>query len=453
MVTSILEEERFTNEMAAFKNETMAPDRGKSPPAGGSSPARSVSDRYLSDTGRHISAEARELIPLLRNQARESERLTHLTPAVLEALAAAGVFKMTMPREWGGLALGARDLVEVISTVAEGDGSAGWIAFCGVGLRNVLMLDQRAVDEIAANAAEHTGLLVVGASVFSTSVGAARRVDGGWMVKGKWAFGSGCWHAPYAMVGVEFDPAHGSGRGVCVLERRQYEIVDDWHVMGLSGTSSNSLRVEEELFVSDYRFLDLMEVPGRLETVRDRYSGPAFRQSGTALLLVVTLSGVSVTLGMARGALAAFIEQAPRKKPFNLPYPTVADMPSVHVAVGRARAMIDAAEAVVQGWASEVDERAEQGRGFGHDEDSQITLALAYASSLCEEAINNLQLTLGSSTASLNNPIQRFVRDARVLNSHGALRLDPQAEITGRRLLGLEPFLMMGGAVPDVSAR
>jgi alkylation response protein AidB-like acyl-CoA dehydrogenase len=412
-----------------------------------------VSERFLSDTGRRITAEVRELIPLLRDQARESERLTYLTPTTLEALVAAGVFKMTMPLEWGGLALGARDLVEVISTVAEGDGSAGWIAFTGVGLRNILMLDPRAVDEIAANAADHAGLLVVGASVFSTTVGDARRVDGGWMVKGRWAFGSGCRHAPYALVGVEFDRAHGSGRGVCVLERRQYEIVDDWHVMGLSGTSSNSLRVEEELFVPDYRFLDIAEVPARLDTVRDRYSGPAFRQSGTALLLVVTLSGVSVSLGMARGALAAFIEQAPKRKPFNLPYPTVADMPSVHVAVGRARAMIDAAAALVEGWANEVDARAEQDRGFGHDEESQITLSLAYASNLCEEAIGNLQRTLGSSTASLNNPIQRFVRDARVLNSHGALRLDPQAEINGRRLLGLEPFLMMGGAVPDVSAR
>jgi alkylation response protein AidB-like acyl-CoA dehydrogenase len=156
---------------------------------------------------------------------------------------------------------------------------------------------------------------------------------------------------------------------------------------------------------------------------------------------------------MARGALAAFIEQAPKRKPFNLPYPTVADMPSVHVAAGRARAMIDTAAAVIEGWASEVDARAEQDLSFGPDEESQITLALAYASSLCEEAINNLQKTMGSSTASLNNTIQRFVRDARVLNSHGALRLDPQAEITGRRLLGLEPFLMMGGSVPDVSAR
>lgn len=441
--------------MTASSNETMTVGGEMLPPlpAGGGSPSRSVSDKYLTDTGKQISADARELIPLLREQARESERLTYLTPAVIEALAAARIFKMTMPLEWGGLALGARDIVEVISTVAEGDGSAGWIAFTGVGLRNALMLDQRAVDEIAANAAGDAGLLIVGASVFATTVGTARPVDGGWMVKGKWAFGSGCRHAPYALVGVEFDPAHGSGRGVCVLERSQYEIADDWHVMGLAATSSNGLRVDEDVFVPDYRFLDIAEIPPRLETVRDRYAGLAFRQSGPALLLVVTLSSVAVTLGMARGAIAAFLEQAPRRKPFNLPYPTVADMPSVHVAVGRAQAKIDAAAAVIEGWASEIDARAEQDRVFSPDEDSQITLSLAYASNLCEEAIVSLQQTLGSSTVSLNNPIQRFARDARVLNSHGALRLDPQAEITGRRLLGLKPFLMMGGAVPDVSAR
>jgi alkylation response protein AidB-like acyl-CoA dehydrogenase len=211
--------------------------------------------------------------------------------------------------------------------------------------------------------------------------------------------------------------------------------------------------VLDEVFVPDYRFLDIADVPARVDAIKDKYSGPAFRQSGTALLLVVTLSSVAVTLGMARGAIASFIEQAPKRKPFNLPYPTVADMPTVHVAVGRARAAIDTAASVIEGWAEEIDARADQDLGFGPHEESQISLSLAYASNLCEEAITILQRTLGSSTASLNNPIQRFARDARVLNSHGALRLDPQAEINGRRLLGLEPFLMMGGAVPDVSAR
>ena len=113
--------------MTAFTNETMAAGSEMTLPPGGGSPARSASDRFLSATGRRISAEARDLIPLLRDQAPESEQLTHLTSAAIEALTAAGIFKMTMPLEWGGLALGARDLVEVISTVSEGDGSAGLV--------------------------------------------------------------------------------------------------------------------------------------------------------------------------------------------------------------------------------------------------------------------------------------------------------------------------------------
>ena len=426
-----------------------APDdlsRGSLPPVG-----RPASP-HLSEAGKSISEKIRAGIPLLRSKARESEELTWLETESMQLLHEAGVFKMTMPLEWGGLALGARDIVEVIATISEGDGSAGWMAFVGVGLRNALMLDERAVEEIAANAVDHVGPLIVGASVFATSVGDGRKVDGGWMVKGRWAFGSGCRFAPFALVGIEFDREHGSGRGVAVLTSDQYDVIDDWHVMGLCGTSSNGLKVEDETFVPDYRFLDLAELPPRLDGLRETFSGAAFSQSGPALLLVVTLSNVAITLGMARGALDCFLEQAPKRKPFNLPYPTVAEMPTVHVAIGRARAMINMAAAVIEGAADDVDARAIAGLSVGFGEESEITLGLAYASVLCEQAIELLQRTMGSSTAALSNPIQRFARDARVLNSHGALRIDPQAEITGRRLCGLQPFLTMGGALPDVTA-
>jgi alkylation response protein AidB-like acyl-CoA dehydrogenase len=96
-----------------------------------------------------------------------------------------------------------------------------------------------------------------------------------------------------------------------------------------------------------------------------------------------------------------------------------------------------------------VDARTEAGLEFSDDEESQISLALAYAANVCEDAINLLQKTLGSSTITLSNPIQRFVRDARVVTSHGAIRVDPIAEQNGRRLLGLEPFSMIGAGVPQ----
>lgn len=432
-----------------------APPPGLPPlPPGPVAEIGAVESPWLTDAGREMRDRVRALVPLIRSRALEAERIEALTPDVLRALTDAGIYRMTMPTEWGGSALGARDVVEVIAALGEADGSASWSAFVGVGLRNFLALEPRVVEEIRKDVEGWVGPVVVGASVFATTVGDARKVDGGWMVTGRWAFGSGCKHARWAMVGVAFDPARagGTGRGVVVLEREQFEILDDWHVMGLSGTASNSLRVAEEVFVPDYRFLDLAEFPPRLDAIRHHYSGAAFRQSGRALLMTVALSSTAITLGMARGALACFAEQAAKRKPFSLPYPSVAAMASAQVAAGRAHAMIVLAGSTIERFADQVDARTDAGLEFSDDEESQISLALAYAANVCEDAINLLQKTLGSSTIALSNPIQRFVRDARVVTSHGAIRVDPIAEQNGRRLLGLEPFSMIGAGVPQRGA-
>lgn len=414
--------------------------------------AAAVESPHLSETGREIRDRVRELIPLIRSEALECERTGALTEPVLTALDSAGIYKLTIPLELGGLALGARDLVEVHAALGEADGSAGWSAFVGIGIRNLLAFPTEVLDEIFAGVESWVGPLVVGASVFSTTVGDARKVDGGWLVKGFWPFGSGCKHAAWAVVGIAYDPALGSGRGMVVLEREQFEIVDDWHVMGLSGTSSNSLRVREEVFVPDHRFVDAAEFPARLDSVQSRYDGVAFRQGGLALMLATALANVSIALGMARGALAAVAEQTPTKKPFNLPYPNLAEMPTVQLRVGQAQAMIDTAAAVIEGYADQVDSRSLAGVPFTPVDESRISLAVAYAANLCADAIDLLQKAVGSSTVVRKNVIQRFARDVRVLITHGAIRLDPLCEINGRRVLGLPPFAMFAGGLPDRSA-
>ncbi|WP_218025956.1 acyl-CoA dehydrogenase family protein [Nocardia miyunensis] len=433
---------------------TLPPNSGRSemPPGQPPVPAAPVASPWISDEGLRIRDRVRELIPLIRSRARAGEEIAALTPDVLAAIDDAGVFRMSMPVEWGGYGLGARDLVEVISALSEGDGSAGWAGFVGVGLKNLLAMDPRVVEEVRADAEGWVGPAVVGASVFATKVGMARAVDGGWMVKGQWAFGSCCKHAQWALVGVEYDPGEtgqGSGRGIVALRREQYEILDDWNVMGLSGSASNSLRVQEEVFAPAHRFLDLAEFPLRLQQVRDRYTGAGFAQRGLALLLCATLANMAVALGMSRGALSCFAEQAAKRKPFTLPYPTIGDMASAQVAAGKALAMINLAASTIESTADQLDARTAQGLDFTPEEESEISLSIAYAANMCEDAINLLQKTIGSSTMSLSNPIQRFVRDVRVLTSHGAIRIDPLAEQNGRRVLGLPPFAMFGSAVPE----
>ncbi|OIJ62846.1 acyl-CoA dehydrogenase family protein [Streptomyces mangrovisoli] len=406
---------------------------------------------FLSDTGRRIRDASRALIPLLRADAQAGEALGALPPETLRAMHEAGVFKICVPVELGGHALGARDTVEIVTALGEGDGSAAWTVFVAGGIRNLLGFPEQTVDEVFKEIDSWIGPLAVGASVFSTSVGTARRTDGGWLVSGQWAFGSGCKHAAWAVVGVGHEGADGDPRrGMAVLSREQFTILDDWKVMGLQGTSSNSVTVDGEAFVPDHRFVDIADFPAVMDSVQRRYSGIGFRNGTRALMLITCLSNVAIALGMARGTLECFTEQAKARRPFNLPYPRVADMPSAQVAVGTARAMVNLAGNTILRHADEVDRRALAGTDFTPDEESEITMDLVYAVRLCADAIDRLQLTLGSSTVALKNPVQRFARDVRVLATHGAIRFDPLAELSGRQALGLPPFPMFAGGVPQV---
>jgi indole-3-acetate monooxygenase len=409
-------------------------------------PAR-VESEYLSPAGRKMRDEVAALAPLILKSAAESELIGSTTPQVLEALGAVGYFGISMPIEFGGAALGARDITEVITAASMADGSVGWMGFVAGGIRNLLTFPERAIEDVFGQSRTWVGPLAVGASVFSPVVGDARIVDDGFMVKGKWFFASGCKHARWAVVGIGWDDRGAPRRGMAILSSDQYEIVDDWHVMGLKATSSNSITAREEVFVPAYRTILAADFPMAMEALRGRYQGLGYRTSGLGLMLVTCLSNVSIALGMAKGCLRFFIEQVKARKPFNLPYDTIADAPSTQVTAGYVHAMIGAAEAVIHRIADEVDRRALADQDFLPQEESLCTMELVYAANLCGEAIDKMQLCLGSSTVSLKNPIQRFARDVRVLLTHGAIRQDPSAEIAGRNVLGLPPLSMFAGGL------
>jgi alkylation response protein AidB-like acyl-CoA dehydrogenase len=192
----------------------------------------------------------------------------------------------------------------------------------------------------------------------------------------------------------------------------------------------------------------MAELPRLLDSIRGRYEGLGFKYGTLGLMLLVPVSFAALALGMAEGCLECFTDQARRRKPFNLPYPTVADMPSVQVTAGKARAVINIARTTIYGYADELDRRALRDEDFVPSDEPVMTMDLIYVITMLAQTVDALQIALGSSTVALANPIQRYVRDIRVLATHGALRLDPMAEINGREILGLEPFIRMAGIEP-----
>jgi len=416
-------------------------------------PPSTLFDRHLSAEGRRISAAIAELRPTIRAQAARAEQQGRLSDELIAELARIGLYRVVAPVEYGGLALGARDVAEIARELGRGDACAGWTFLVASSLRMVSTFPKELVEDLYRAADTWLGPLAAGGSTFAAVTGTAQRAPGGWMVKGKWTFASGNHHANWIFGGVLWTDDDEDGHGLVMMEPSDLTRLDDWSVSGMSASDSNTMVATEEFFVPDAHFVSMRDLPLHMDAASSRYGGLAYQAKARGSMMTVMVLNVAILVGMAQGCFELFAEQVGQRKPFSPPYPSVAQMASTQVAAGKAQAMIDAAETVVLRYADWIDEVATAGGDFAAADEARASIDLSYAGHLGLDAIDLMQRIVGSSAVSLSNPIQRFDRDARVILSHGALRLEPLAEIAGRHLLGLPPFDMFAGGLQNKGGR
>jgi alkylation response protein AidB-like acyl-CoA dehydrogenase len=416
-------------------------------------PSSTVFDRHLSADGRRIAAAIAELRTTIRAQAAQAEQQGRLSDELIVEFARIGLYRVAAPVEYGGLALGARDVAEIARELGRGDASAGWTFLVASSLRMVSTFPKELVDDLYRAVDTWQGPLAAGGSTFAAVTGTARRAPGGWMVKGKWTFASGNHHANWIFGGVQWADGHEGGHGLVMMEPSDLTRLDDWSVSGMSASDSNTMVAIEEFFVPDAHFVDMRELPLHMDSASTRYRGLAYQAKVRGSMMTVMVLNVAILVGMAQGCFELFADQVRNRKPFSPPYPSVAEMASTQVAAGKAQAMIDAAEMVVLRHADWIDEVATAGGDFTAADESRASIDMSYVGHLCLDAMDLMLRILGSSAVSLSNPIQRFGRDGRVIVSHGALRLEPLAEIAGRHLLGLPPFDMFAAGLQNKAGR
>lgn len=197
-----------------------------------------------------LLAAARAIAPVVEAGALEAERAGTLPAATVEALRGCGVFGMLLPRELGGRELDPWSAVEVIEEIARQDGAAGWCAGIGT-ISNALMASRMEGDAEAKHVFERGARTVMAGGYVPR--GEALRAEGGWRVRGRYAFGSGCRHADWIVaMGFEGgDPARA--RAFCVPPS-QVEIHDNWRSAGLEGTASCDYSVHGALVPDGYSF-------------------------------------------------------------------------------------------------------------------------------------------------------------------------------------------------------
>lgn len=405
-------------------------------------------DRFLTDEGRRIAAAVAELRPRIQAAAQGAEQARKLPDDLIEALADTGLTRALVPIEYGGLALGARDVAEIAMELGRADAAAGWVFMVSGGARMISTFPEELVDDLYREVDTWKGPIAAGGSTFAAVTGEGRRVEGGWMVTGKWTFVSGNHSAARIFGGMHWVDGEREGHGLVMFDPGQLERLDDWAVAGMSASDSNSMRAVDEVFVPDHRFVDMADLPRHMDSAHLRYGGLAYQAKMRASMLTVSIITIGIVAGLARGSFDAFVKQT-GKKPFSPPYASVAEMATSQVTAAKARAAIEIAESMLVKYADLIDAHAVAGTDFSGPEESQASVELAYVGQQCHDAIQSMARIIGSSAYALSNPIQRYLRDAAVILSHGAMRLESLAEISGRQLLGQPPFDMFAAGLQN----
>jgi 3-hydroxy-9,10-secoandrosta-1,3,5(10)-triene-9,17-dione monooxygenase len=375
---------------------------------------------------------ATALQPRLRARAEATEAARTLLPETMQDFAQAGCHRVLQPARFGGAEAHLRGIVEIQSTIAAACGSSGWVHGQNV-IHNFMLAawPKEGQDEVWGPKPDAflSGILIAG-------LGRARRVEGGWRLSGRWPFVSGvsvCDWCLFSALADKDDPNTPGEIWQFALPQGAFEIIDTWRAIGLRGTCSHDVKVDD-VFVPDHRSLHIGGSKGGASPGSAANPAPLFRAPSYALFSVVQ---ASTSLGIATGAFEAYYEQAKRRASL-ISGKAVADYGTTHLKLGEAAASLDAARSILYAACDLAQKVAEAGRAPIIQENTRLRRDGAFAGRLCMRAAELVLELAGGSGIYDENPISRAYRDLRSANTHISQNWDVNASTWGRVALGLD---------------
>ena len=379
----------------------------------------------------------RAAIPEIARQANEIEAARQVPMGVVEQLRAAGLFRLVQPLAFGGLEQDFDVLAEITQEIAAACASTAWVT--GLQAAHQWLLAGFCIE------AQHDVWAATPDALLCGSYAPAARatvVEGGYRLSGRWSFASGCdvsdWAVCAALIpgktaDAPFSPAF------MLVPGTDYRIYDDWHVIGLSGTGSKTL-VLEEVFVPAHRLLYFSSTTsGDTPGSRHYHHNPTFT---VPMLANIASCLASVGVGAAAGALQQFIDATAQRITRGAVAggrSRMAEFPTIQLRVAEAAAAIDAAREILLRDLRRRAATTRAGRIVSVEERIESRRGQAYAVRLAVQATEALNASTGGQGLSLSNPVQRAWRDANAVGRHISFNWDAVGTMYGQLMLGLEP--------------
>ncbi|KDB06145.1 Acyl-CoA dehydrogenase type 2 domain-containing protein [Burkholderia sp. lig30] len=380
---------------------------------------------HLIPTEEELVARARALIPMLREKADAVEKARQVPKDTIQAFKDAGFFRILQPKRWGGYEMNPNVLNKVLMELGRGCPSSAWnVMVLGVHPFEVGLLDSRCGDELWGQ--DDTRLVSSSYAPFGT----VKAVEGGYLLNGEWLTSSGCDHAAGgAFVGGRVTEANGEQAFRSFwIQRGDFDIVDDWFVVGLAGTGSKKLTLKD-VFVPAYRSHVIAaygeETHGHVDNL---YKMPFF--------YVFYAAVSSVIIGMARGMVDMYIEHMVPRQNINQAVGAAVQDPFIKAKLGEAYAKILGATSRVLQNTDEAWSHASRGELVPLELRVRHFATNQFTGGECFEAAHMIFKKTSTRGVWLSNPMQRQLRDILVGANHITQNQDNIGDLLGGQLLG-----------------
>jgi 3-hydroxy-9,10-secoandrosta-1,3,5(10)-triene-9,17-dione monooxygenase len=355
----------------------------------------------------------RDLLPTLRERADETERLRVVPEASVKEIEETGFFRLLQPKRYDGLEADPVDFYTAVRDIAGACGSTGWVSsVLGVHPWQVALFADEAQQAVWGSDPN------VRLSSSYAPTGKATLADGGYQLSGKWSFSSGCDHATWVLLGglVFNDDGQVVDFKTFMVPRDQYRIDDVWNVVGLRGTGSNDI-VVDDVFVPEAFTLSMGETgqckgPGQEVNTSNLYKLPFHS--------IFTTTICTPIIGMAYGAYAEHVDmQQKRVRAAYLGEKASLD-PFAAVRIARASSDIDAAWALAMNNIREEMALVEKGEQIPLGLRLKVRRDQVLGTQRAIDAIDALFEASGGRALAEGTYLQRAWRDAHAGRVHAA---------------------------------
>ena len=356
-----------------------------------------------------------------RARSGEFDRLGYIAQDVIDAFKTLGVYRALVPRRFGGDQCSPGEFCAMVEEISRADGSAGWVASFVMSPVYLASLPLDTIRQVYENGPD----VVFAGGIFPPQP--AEAVPGGFKVNGRWKYSSGCMGA--SLVGVGIAPKNGDKLDLprlAVMPQSKVRIEQTWDTVGLLGTGSHDLVVEDVVVSEEWTFV--RGGAANLDEPFFRYPSLSF---ATQVLSVVGL-------GVARAALDELRDMAAGRISVT-GAPAVADRPLAQVEIAKAEAALRAARAFFFESIEDAWQTVLRGDSLSVEKTNLLRLSSTHATRVAAEVARTAQMLSGMTGVYNSSPLARCVNDAQVVTQH-AFMGDITYQNAGAVFFGKQPL-------------